>query len=216
MSIGIYKITNPTGKIYIGQSITIENRWKDYIRINKNIGPKIKYSLSKYNPNNHKFEIIEECTLEQLDEREIYWKQYYLEQNNNNWDKVLFCGLYDNGGGPMNDETKQKISLANKGKKRTYESKQKISLSKIGNKNMLGFKFSNESKQKISLAKTGKGNPKLHKYIYQYDLQDNFIKEWPSLTEAGNFLNINRNYISNVLGGACKSTGGFKFKYKEI
>ena len=29
MSVGIYKITNPTGKIYIGQSITIENRWKE-------------------------------------------------------------------------------------------------------------------------------------------------------------------------------------------
>ena len=28
--IGIYKITNPSGKIYIGQSINIENRKKIY------------------------------------------------------------------------------------------------------------------------------------------------------------------------------------------
>ena len=32
--IGIYKITNPKGKIYIGQSINIENRFKVYKRYN--------------------------------------------------------------------------------------------------------------------------------------------------------------------------------------
>ena len=28
--IGIYKITSPSGKVYIGQSIDIERRWKKY------------------------------------------------------------------------------------------------------------------------------------------------------------------------------------------
>lgn len=31
---GIYKIISPTGKIYIGQSIDIEKRWKAYKRLN--------------------------------------------------------------------------------------------------------------------------------------------------------------------------------------
>ena len=31
--IGIYKITSPTNKIYIGQSTNIENRWNDYYKM---------------------------------------------------------------------------------------------------------------------------------------------------------------------------------------
>ena len=35
--IGIYKITNNVnGKIYIGQSVNIEKRWKDHISASKN------------------------------------------------------------------------------------------------------------------------------------------------------------------------------------
>lgn len=32
MIIGIYKITSPTGKIYIGQSVNIEKRWNSYYK----------------------------------------------------------------------------------------------------------------------------------------------------------------------------------------
>lgn len=72
--IGIYKITNPKEKIYVGKSKNIEKRFKDY----KNIQGckqqrKLYYSFKKYGIENHKFEIIEECTVEQLNEREIYW-----------------------------------------------------------------------------------------------------------------------------------------------
>ena len=35
MSIGIYKITSPTRKIYIGQSINIEKRQSQYRNLNK-------------------------------------------------------------------------------------------------------------------------------------------------------------------------------------
>jgi len=118
--IGIYKITNPKGKIYIGQSINIENRKRIYsfFKSYKNsIGPKIYNSLSKYGWENHIHEIIEECSLEQLNEKETYWKQYYLNNFNKNWKNVLFCNLHDNGTGPLSDETKQKISIGNKGTK---------------------------------------------------------------------------------------------------
>lgn len=42
--VGIYKITNPKGRIYIGQSVNIEQRKQNYknFKTNKNnIGPKI-------------------------------------------------------------------------------------------------------------------------------------------------------------------------------
>jgi group I intron endonuclease len=111
--IGIYKITSPSGKIYIGQSTNIPEREKHYKRITpvKN-QTKIFNSLNKHGWDKHIFEIIEECSIDKLDERETYWKQYYLDQVEGDWDKVLFCELYDNGGGPRNNLTRQKMSIS--------------------------------------------------------------------------------------------------------
>lgn len=63
--IGIYKITNPNGKIYIGQSINIESRKRIYrfsSSYKNSIGPKLYNSLNKHKWENHLHEVIEECT----------------------------------------------------------------------------------------------------------------------------------------------------------
>lgn len=117
MNIGIYKITSPSGKVYIGQSINIEKRFKEHRNSINQKQTKLYKSFQKYGYINHKFEIIEECDLEQLNEREIYWKQYHLNLVNNDWKLVLFHELYDAGGGPKSKNTKQKIGLANSGPK---------------------------------------------------------------------------------------------------
>ena len=79
--VGIYKIISPTGKIYIGQSVNIERRFKEYKTFQCKQQPKIYNSLKKYGPENHIFEILKECSIEQLTEQEIYWKQYYNAVN---------------------------------------------------------------------------------------------------------------------------------------
>lgn len=76
--IGIYKITNPNGHIYVGQSTEIEKRrnkysYCEYMYENN----KLYNSLRSHGYINHKFEIIEECTEEKLDEREVYWIEYF-------------------------------------------------------------------------------------------------------------------------------------------
>jgi hypothetical protein len=46
--IGIYQIISPSGKIYIGQSINIEQRKLQYLRLNRScIGPKLYNSIKK-------------------------------------------------------------------------------------------------------------------------------------------------------------------------
>jgi len=110
--IGIYKITSPSGKIYIGQSTNIHEREKHYKRITPVKGQtKIFNSLNKHGWDKHIFEIIEECSIDKLDERETYWKQHYLNQVEYDWNKVLFLGIYDSGGGPKEQHTKDKMSL---------------------------------------------------------------------------------------------------------
>lgn len=70
---GIYKITSPSGKIYIGSSINIERRLLNYKYLQCKQQPKLFNSLKKYGPGNHHFEVIEECKVEELISREKYW-----------------------------------------------------------------------------------------------------------------------------------------------
>jgi group I intron endonuclease len=170
-------------------------------------GPKIYQSILKYGWENHVHEIIEECTLEQLNERETYWKQYYISLLG--WDKVLFCELYDRTkGGFRSDETKLKISQSNLG------------ISRNKDKKHTDETICNMSKPKsiqhinnISKGKLGKPNLLSRKTIIQYDLNNNFIKEYDSYTSAKNDTKING--INNVVRGISKTAGGYLWKYKQ-
>ena len=71
---------------------------------------------------------------------------------------------------------------------------------------------SEDLKKELSLIHT---NLQVTK-IEQYDLEDNFIKEWESIKDASNTLNINRESISKALHGNKKTAGGYKWKLKEV
>lgn len=77
--IGIYKITNKINqKIYIGQSIDIIERWKqhNYKAFNQKeiaYNSAIHSAFRKYGVENFSLEILEECTVQELDEKEKYW-----------------------------------------------------------------------------------------------------------------------------------------------
>lgn len=76
MTVGIYKITClKNNKSYIGQSVHIERRWIEHCQPQANSA--IALSIKKYGKNNFSFKIIEECLLEELDEKEQYWINYY-------------------------------------------------------------------------------------------------------------------------------------------
>jgi group I intron endonuclease len=146
--IGIYKIINPKGKTYIGQSINIEKRWNGYKKLHCKGQHKLYNSLEKYGPENHVFEIIEECKLEELDNREIFWKKLYLEKFT--WNESLFLQIKDGKGGSKSNETKNKISKSNKGKSKPKGFGEEHS------KKMKGRKLSQEHKDKISSSNKGK------------------------------------------------------------
>ena len=123
--IGIYKITNPKGKVYIGKSINVNKRIDSYkysSRIEKQ--HKIRNSINKYGLSNHKFELIEECKESDLDKREIYWINKF---------NSVEGGLnitYGGQGGRLSEETKLKKSKSMTGKKASAETRKKISESR--------------------------------------------------------------------------------------
>lgn len=73
---GIYLITNlVNGKQYVGQSINIQRRWYEHKNIKTDYA--ISSALVEYGIENFKFEIIENCLPEFLDEKEIYYINLY-------------------------------------------------------------------------------------------------------------------------------------------
>lgn len=79
MSIGIYKITNKINNhAYIGQSVDIEKRWNKHINHDSADADYPLYrAFKKYGVDNFHFEIIETCNVDELNDREIYWIEYY-------------------------------------------------------------------------------------------------------------------------------------------
>ena len=136
--IGIYKITSPSNKVYIGQSIDVENRLKRYKYFVSKKQTRLYYSILKYGYDNHTYEVVEECKVEELNEseRERYWQDFYDCLNNG-----LNCRLTTTKdiSGYVSAETKEKQRQAKLGTNRTEITKQKISTAR------LGMKFSKKS-----------------------------------------------------------------------
>ena len=79
---GIYKITNLlTEQCYIGQSVNISDRWKQHCKCGLGIeasATNILYNSMQQNGIwNFSFELLEQCSKDQLNEKERFWIQTY-------------------------------------------------------------------------------------------------------------------------------------------
>ena len=159
----IYKITNTlNGKPYIGQTRQkLNRRISGHKSSKKNFG--VDAAITKYGWENFTVEVIEECPIEKLNEREIFWIAELGSKVPNGYN------LTDGGDGALNPspETRARMSAArkgkpspNKGKKLPEEQKAKISANHAdvnGEKNgFYGKHHSEETCAKMSAAKKGK------------------------------------------------------------
>jgi group I intron endonuclease len=226
--IGIYKITNPKGKIYIGQSTNVYDRWNKghkYSHSKKTgVGKKLKNSLKKYGWECHVFEIIEECTIEQLEEKEIYWINYYNTYKN---------GLNSQIGGFTgyhNDEWKYNQSKNNKGTKRpTLKGKKRPDHSIFLKENGSGLSYERTQTHKENLSIMMKeiwsykkkeigekiSKNKMNKGIKPIICDTLFGMEFKSLKEASELLGLNKGNICEILKGNRIHIKGFTFRYKK-
>lgn len=222
--IGIYKITNPNGRIYIGQTTNHIVRWKKYEKLQCKDQPSLYASLKKYGWEKHMCNIIEECLADDLDKKEIFWGEYYGVLSNKHLNNRLGRGH----GSYDSEETKLKKSICHKGRSNYWlkgktlsiEHIQKISQAKKGKS------YSPERNQKINQTK--KGKPYLRsieglnniivaksKSILQYDLNGIFIKEWDSGKKAATSLNICQPNINACCNNKIPKYKGFIWKFKK-
>ena len=206
--VGIYKITNPEGKSYVGLSREIETRWNSYKNMQFQSNTLLKESFNRYGPANHIFEVIEEIELFEdtygkntaiLRKRERYWISKLDTFNN---------GLNQNGGGSgcnqHTPESKQKISEYLKGKPKPSD---------FGAKRKK-WQHTEEYKEKV------RNSPRCP--VLMYDLEDNLIQEFSNQQLAADHLGVKKQAVWNVLNGYInKKSGnkithvkGYKFIYK--
>lgn len=152
--IGIYKITSPTKKVYIGQSIDIEKRFLTYKKLTCK-GQTILYrSLKKHGFNKHVFEIVCECEISDLNNKERYYQELYSAIGLSG----MNCQLVDtkNEKRIFSEETKLKMSISAKKKTITLEHRAKsISILIENNKKRIGRNLSFETKEKLRIANLG-------------------------------------------------------------
>lgn len=83
---GIYKITNQeTGECYIGQAVDVAKRWKDHAKCGLGIDTpasnKLYKAIQEYGIWNFSWELLEKCTKEFLDEKELFYIDLYDSKN---------------------------------------------------------------------------------------------------------------------------------------
>lgn len=154
----IYLVTNLiNNKLYIGQTVrALKKRWLCH----QLKGDALFNAIQKYGAEN--FSIIEldnALTIEELNEKEIYWIKFL--------NTVAPYGynirLGGNGGGHLSEETRRKIGLVGKGRKHSEEWKTEMSKRNSGENNPmfgksphLGKKYSEEHRKNISEGQRGK------------------------------------------------------------
>jgi group I intron endonuclease len=132
---GIYCLTSPSGKSYVGQAVNLSRRLRAYRAHHCKGQRKIYHALSKYGFDAFKVTVLETCDPENLNELEIFWINY-LDSITSGYN------LKEGGsrGGRYSEEAKQRISDALTGKKFSAERKARLSLVKIGKKPSEGTK----------------------------------------------------------------------------
>lgn len=214
----IYLIENKINhKKYIGKTIfSVEERWKQHkndFNKERNKDRPLYKAFKKYGIENFIFSIIEECDLQILSEREMYWIKYY-DSFHNGYNATL-------GGDGKSFLDYQLIIdtfLKNNCIKDTAEELHcsESSVRKILKENNINYSGKENMARKLGHA------------VIAYDLKGNFIKKFESQSDAARWIieqklsSINdTKKISYFIGRVArrldkrKSSFGYVWRYPE-
>jgi hypothetical protein len=194
---------------YIGIGKNESNFERAYSKANRN-----KYWQNIVNQTEYRIDILlNDLTWEEVCEKEKEFIKLYSK----NTQGGTLCNITDGGnGGFLGEEINIKRKKTLMGHYVSEVTKDKI------RKKAIGRKTSDEVKSKMSLVhksnKTGhwlesKGHKNGRAFkIYQYSLDEVFIKEWECAKYAIDFYGMNKTSITDCLKGRQKTANGFKWK----
>ena len=205
----IYKITNlQNNKIYIGKTTTcIQERFSRHIYEANTPNTKgymfiLHKAFRKYGINNFNIEQIEEIDNSLLNDREIYWINFYNSMIPNGYNMTF--------GGEGSTKINYKLVYE------LWDSGKSISqIASILNHSVTQLKtilssyknFNNEENNRRTINAT-------KKRVGQYDKNTNeLIKIHDSIKDAAIAVNVDRSCISRCCSGKKKSSRGFVWRF---
>lgn len=206
---GIYMIQSLSKpeRIYVGSAANLYTRWEHHktdLRQGKHDNIKLQRHVDKYGLDDMIFETVESGNYidrRYLLAREQMWFGKFAFSGSDlpyfNLCPIAGCNI----GVTYSDESKKRMSIAQEGKSVSEETKEKL------REFNLGRKATEEAKANQAKAQ--------FKSIYQFTLEGVFIKEWGSLKEAAETLNLCRGNISQCVRGIYNQTGGYIWRFKS-
>lgn len=214
----VYKITSPTGRVYVGSTTNFKKRMLHYKSLDCKQQRRLFSSLNKYGYESHNVEVLEYCTIDNLFERERFYGEFFNVLSK----RGLNLSLPKHGDvkSIISLSTIKKMSRSQTGKSNNFfgkvhsdETKKKISIANKGrvshNKGIKGlYKLSDTSKENMRLSQIGRKHNNLTKDKMR--LNNKNLKIVICL-ETGIFFNgtadaaksfeINRHTLKNKLNG---------------
>lgn len=212
----IYKITNPSNKIYVGKTYDLRKRVNSHkCSAKKGRNLILHNSIRKYGWESHELEIIETVDDSLLDEREIFWVnelKSYCQEN------PMGMNMTKGGEGQRNSwmhdtERRKHMSEMKKGENNDFYGKNHSEETK----KIIGEKISKIQKENgRTVPKWGaeKGRLKVIKPCVAYDNKGEFIGEYESLTNCANALGITRVNVTDCLIHGSWIFGKYMVRYK--
>lgn len=189
MTCGIYCIKNiDNGKVYIGQSINVENRketHKYYLKNNSHQNTHLQNSFNKYGIDKFKFIVLKKCDEKELD----YFEKKFIAKNNS--DNPKYGYNIESGGKKgkgVSEETKIKRSI-----KTNTTGYYRVSIGDYTYKNGLSLIYSYHDKGEL-------------KNIKAYDIKELEKKvkarglRWMKLDNNDNISNLIKKYSKKQKG----------------
>lgn len=204
--VGIYTITSPTDKVYVGQSWDIDRRLDDYLKLQCADQFRIYNSLKKHGVDKHKFEIAIELRDDISQATLNCWEAYFYNLFKANHEMMNLIIPDEDGGGKHSEETKKRISEARKGKRRGPLSEAwKANLKKARNtpENI------KRQKEKIGV-KSGFAIS-----IVQFTKTGEFIRKWDCAADVERALGIKATNIARCCKNKARHTHGYIWQYES-
>ena len=202
----IYKATSKTtGKVYIGQTqSTLEERIRKHQVASENKQYHFYNAIRKYGFDDFTWEIIEDNIndVDTLNEREIYWIEYYNSYENG-------YNSTRGGEGRVSRDDEWILKLFIEG----HNTKEICDITGYNRSTIYRcFAAHNRSKD-LHDMKAQQTKIRCSFPVLQYDLNGNFIKEWPSATACNEIGQ--QGAISSVCRQEQYSAYGYLWKYKN-
>lgn len=218
---GIYKIENLINhKVYIGQTIDIKTRWFHHKTATDNFI--IHKAFKKYGLDNFSFNILEECSKDELNNKEIYYINKYNSLVPNGYNMIEGGS---NGAAlakrkkvnqySLNGEYIQTFESISEASRQTNISDANIVSCCKHKRNYAGdfqWRYPDDNDKDIQCFEKIFKTKKKNVIIQQIDLNnEQILNEYPTLTAAAEDTKISVGNISSCCQGKRRSAGGYKW-----